>query len=89
MADDLTTTEFAIAMLAARDWTTQEIAKHLKISVNTVKSHISEAMRKLNVENRKDLKKYMLFIGKVTPKRIGSPILGVKMGNSLPFFFSV
>ena len=60
VADNLTTTEFAIAMLAARDWTTQEIAKHLKISVNTAKRHISEAMRKLNVENRKDLKKYML-----------------------------
>ena len=51
----------AIAMLAARDWTTQEIAQHLKISVNTVKTHISEAMRKLNVQNRKDLKQYMLL----------------------------
>lgn len=61
VADDLTTTEFAIAMLAACGWTTQEIAKHLKISVNTAKIHISEAMRKLNVENRKDLKKYMLL----------------------------
>ena len=60
VADDLTTTEFAIAMLAARDWTTQEIAEHLNISANTVKSHISEAMRKLNVANRKDLKQYML-----------------------------
>ena len=61
VADNLTTTEFAIAMLAARDWTTQEIAQHLKISVNTVKTHISEAMRKLNVQNRKDLKQYMLL----------------------------
>lgn len=61
VADDLTTTEFAIAMLAARDWMTQEIAEHLKISVNTVKTHISEAMRKLNVQNRKDLKQYMLL----------------------------
>ena len=60
VADDLTTTEFAIAMLAARGWTTQEIAKHLNISVNTVKSHISEAMKKLNVETRKELKQYML-----------------------------
>ena len=60
MADDLTTTEFAIAMLAARDWTNQEIAVHLNISANTVKSHISEAMRKLNVETRKELKQYML-----------------------------
>ncbi len=60
VADDLTTTEFAIAMLAARSWTTQEIANHLNISANTVKNHISEAMRKLRVETRKDLKKYML-----------------------------
>lgn len=61
VADDLTTTEFAIAMLAARDWTTQEIAEHLNISANTVKTHINEAMRKLNVENRKGLKQYMLL----------------------------
>ena len=60
VADDLTTTEFAIAMLAARDWTNQEIADHLQISANTVKSHISKAMKKLNIETRKDLKQYML-----------------------------
>ena len=60
VADDLTTTEFAIAMLAARGWTTQEIAEHLNISVNTAKRHISEAMSKLKVKNRKDLKQYML-----------------------------
>lgn len=60
VADDLTTTEFAIAMLAARGWTTQEIAEHLNISANTVKSHISEAMKKLQVANRKGLKQYML-----------------------------
>ena len=60
VAEDLTTTEFTIAMLAARNWTTQEIAKHLDISANTVKTHISEAMRKLHIKNRKDLKKYML-----------------------------
>ena len=60
VADDLTTTEFAIAMLAARDWTTQEIADLLNISKYTVKTHVSEAMRKLEVETRKDLKQYML-----------------------------
>lgn len=60
VADDLTTTEFAMAMLAARGWTNLEIAEHLHISVNTVKSHISEAMRKLDVETRKELKQYML-----------------------------
>lgn len=60
VADNLTTSEFSMAMLAARGWTNQEIARHLNISVNTVKSHISEAMRKLHVETRKELKQYML-----------------------------
>lgn len=60
VADDLTTTEFAAAMLAARNWTNGEIAEHLNVSPNTVKRHISQAMKKLNVENRKDLKQYML-----------------------------
>ena len=60
VADDLTTTEFAIAMLAARGWTTQEIGEHLNVSANTVKAHISQAMKKLNVKNRKDLKKHLL-----------------------------
>ena len=60
VADDLPTTEFAVAMLAARNWTNQEIADHLHISANTVKRHISGAMKKLNVETRKELKQYML-----------------------------
>ena len=47
-------------MLAARGWTTREIAGHLNISANTAKRHISEAMKKLKVKNRKDLKQYML-----------------------------
>lgn len=60
VADNLTTTEFAAAMLAARGWTNQEIAKHMNISVNTVKQYISAALQKLHIEHRKDLKKYML-----------------------------
>lgn len=60
VADDLTTTEFAASMLAARGWTNQEIADHMGVSLNTVKSHLSEVMEKLGVTNRKDLKKYML-----------------------------
>ena len=60
VADDLTTTEFALAMLVARNWTNQEIAQYLNLSVNTVKHHLSKAMKKLNVSHRKDLKQYML-----------------------------
>lgn len=61
VADNLTTTEFAIAMLAARGWTNQEIAKHINISPHTVKQYISIALQKLGINHRQDLKKYMLL----------------------------
>ncbi len=60
VADNLTTTEFAIAMLAARGWTNQEIGEHLNISPNTVKQYISVCLHKLNISRRQDLKNYML-----------------------------
>ena len=61
VANNLTTTEFATAMLAARGWTNQEIADHMGISPNTVKQYISTTLQKLNIRQRKDLKKYMLL----------------------------
>lgn len=60
VAGNLTTTEFAAAMLAARGWTNQEISEHMNISPNTVKRYISMALQKLNIKHRQDLKKYML-----------------------------
>ena len=60
VADNLTTTEFAVAMLAARDWTNQEIAAHLGLSPNTVKQYVSSALQKLNIRQRKDLKRHLL-----------------------------
>ena len=60
VADNLTTTEFAAAMLAARGWTNQEIAEQMNISLNTVKRHLSTAMQKLNVQHRQELQQYML-----------------------------
>ena len=60
VADNLTTTEFAAAMLAARGWTDQEIGKHMNFSANTAKRMISLVMDKLNITRRQDLKKYML-----------------------------
>ncbi len=60
VADDLTTTEFTIAMLAARDWSNKEIATHLGISANTVKLHISSALQKLGISQRKELAQFML-----------------------------
>ena len=61
VADDLTTTEFVTAMLAARGWTNQEISAHLNISPHTVKQHISVALQKLHIKHRQELKKYMLL----------------------------
>lgn len=60
VADNLTTTEFAACMLAARDWTNAQIAEHLGVSVNTVKSCLSASMRKLGVSSRRDLARFML-----------------------------
>ncbi len=60
VADNLTTTEFAAAMLAARDWSNKEIAAHMGISEHTVKSYIAAALQKLHLSQRKELKKHML-----------------------------
>jgi DNA-binding CsgD family transcriptional regulator len=60
VADDLTTTEFATAMLAARGWTNQEIGQHMNISSHTVKRYISTVLQKLGIRQRQELKKYML-----------------------------
>lgn len=60
VADNLTTTEFTAAMLAARGWTNREIAAHMNISQHTVKRYVSVAMQKLNVHHRCELERYML-----------------------------
>ncbi len=59
IAHDLTTTEYAAAMLAARGWTSREIADHMGISEYTARRYVSEAIQKLNVPNRKDLHKFL------------------------------
>ena len=60
VADNLTTTEFAVSMLAARGWTNLEIGQHLGVSTNTVKSYLASAFRKLGISKRQDLKQFML-----------------------------
>lgn len=60
VADDLTTTEFAVSMLAARGWSNKEIAAHMGISENTVKSFVATALQKLNISQRKELAQFML-----------------------------
>ena len=60
VADNLTTTEFTIAMLANRGWTNKEISEYLEITTRTVKQHLTCVFNKLNIENRKQLKNFML-----------------------------
>lgn len=60
VADNLTTTEFTIAMLANRGWTNNEIADYLEIAPRTVKQHLSCVFAKLNISNRKQLISFML-----------------------------
>lgn len=60
VADNLTTTEFTIAMLANRGWTNREIADYMQITPRTVKQHMTCIFNKLSISNRKQLKDYML-----------------------------
>ncbi|MCD7746272.1 MAG: LuxR C-terminal-related transcriptional regulator [Lachnospiraceae bacterium] len=60
VADNLTTTEFTVAMLYNRGWTKKEIASHLEISVSAVKKHVEIIYEKLNITDKKQLKEFML-----------------------------
>src|SRR5262249_17709064 len=44
-----------VAVLAARGFTTRELGDALEISVNTVKKHLKDAFRRLDVANRAEL----------------------------------
>ena len=60
VADNLTTTEFTIAMLANRGWSNTEISDYLNITLRTVKQHLTSVYNKLGISNRKQLHSYML-----------------------------
>lgn len=60
MADNLTSTEFAVAMLVVRGWTTDEIAAHMKVSASTIKKHQAQIKRKLKIDTWEELEPYML-----------------------------
>lgn len=60
VTDALTTMEFSIAMLACRNWSNQEIADHLGISLNTVKHYLTDIFDKLHVKKRDELRNFVL-----------------------------
>lgn len=57
LTEKLTTKEFAVAMLASRGWSNEEIADYMRLSVNTVKKYLNTVFQKLGVSHRNDLKK--------------------------------
>lgn len=60
VADDLTTTEFTVSMLACRGWSNAEIAEHLGVSTGTVKNRLSSTYAKLGISSRAELAARML-----------------------------
>ena len=60
VADNLTTTEFSVAMLVAQNWTNEDIAAHLHMSVTSVKRYLRTIQQKLQISGRHQLKQYML-----------------------------
>ncbi len=60
VADNLTFTEFTVAMLYNRGWSAQEISAHLDISEHTVRSYIKTIYIKLGINDKKALSQFML-----------------------------
>lgn len=60
VADNLTTTEFTVAMLYNRGWAKKEIAAHMGITYHTVNAHIKSIYDKLDITSKSELGQYML-----------------------------
>ncbi len=61
VADNLSTTEFTVAMLYSRGWSYKEIAGHLQISLKSVQRHISNIFDKVGVHNKEQLSEFVLL----------------------------
>jgi DNA-binding CsgD family transcriptional regulator len=60
--DCLSNTELKILKLVSQGKTNQEIADNLFISVHTVKKHISNIFKKLNIKSRNETRKFIELI---------------------------
>ncbi len=60
ITDQLTITEFNIAMLYHRGWRMKAIADHLELSERTVKNYLHNVYGKLQINSRRDLEDYLL-----------------------------
>lgn len=60
VAQNLTPTEFTVAMLYSRNWRAKQIAAHIGLSERTVMNYIQIIYEKLHISGKKDLEKYIL-----------------------------
>ncbi len=60
VADNLTTTEFNVAILYNRGWSAQEIAVYMDLSENTVRGYIKAIYIKLGISDKKSLARFMI-----------------------------
>ncbi|MGN1369327.1 MAG: helix-turn-helix transcriptional regulator [Aristaeellaceae bacterium] len=60
VADNLTTTEFSIAMLYNRGWTAKEIAAYMNLSPRTITNTIQVIYQKLGISSKRELGRFML-----------------------------
>jgi DNA-binding NarL/FixJ family response regulator len=60
---DLTPRERQVLKLIQKGYTNQEIAEELVIEVGTVKNHVHNILRKLNVNSREDAAAYLALVG--------------------------
>jgi NarL family two-component system response regulator LiaR len=66
--EDLTERELDVVRLVAQGLSNQAIARDLVISEKTVKSHISNILGKLHLDDRTQLAIYAIKKGLVTPE---------------------
>ncbi len=62
--NQLSNSEFEIFKLVSQGKTNKEIADHLHISVYTVKKHISNIFKKLNMRSRSETRRFKELIDK-------------------------
>lgn len=59
----LSNREEQITRLAAEDWSDDEIARELHLSVRTVQNHLQHAREKLHIHSRHELKYFVQHLG--------------------------
>ncbi len=60
VADNLSLTEFTIAMLYSRNWKAKEISEYLDLSERTIKNHIQVIYEKLGIGSKKELHQFLI-----------------------------